>query len=495
MLQFLHPLWFAGLATLLIPLIIHLWNRQESRLIRVGSIRWLKSSEIAAKQPSRTGSRSLRNLQLNDLLLFFIRCLLLVLLVLLMAEPHWLVSRSARPDWVMFSPELAEDKTVMQKVDSLRQAGYMAHFFSPGFTPYLPEAADTVAQPAVDGWTLLRELEQRRSEFNRLVVYVPASLAQAQGKRPLLSDTAQILFIPVIPVQAGDRHWLSEAIRTPEYQLNLRVGITNSRGTYYEQQQYPLRNASFPQGAHPGFELAGAGEQWKLRMEPERTFMEIKTEKPLKVLIRFEADRREDAAYLENAVASAGEFLQKRIDTSLREIKKGKPEKEAYDFIFHLSTSVVEDTTQAVVVSDATGRDFKDLNTWVQIAGVRAGRLLQRVAPREPGEVIWTDGFGMSLLQQTSPRRYVFYSRFHPMFCTIAEEPELARWMLTLLFPGTPVVEPDRRAISPAQLQPAVKASTQPIAANAADTTSLHMLLWALLLLCFLVERGISSDQ
>ena len=43
--NFLHPDWWPIGLALLVPLLIHLWNRKEGRTIKVGSIQWIPEQE------------------------------------------------------------------------------------------------------------------------------------------------------------------------------------------------------------------------------------------------------------------------------------------------------------------------------------------------------------------------------------------------------------------------------------------------------------------
>ena len=74
---FVSPLWLWALGALAIPLAIHLWRRQTPRIERWAAMQFLRS---ALEQNSR-------RLRFESLLLLFIRCLLLALLALAVAEP------------------------------------------------------------------------------------------------------------------------------------------------------------------------------------------------------------------------------------------------------------------------------------------------------------------------------------------------------------------------------------------------------------------------
>jgi len=74
---FVSPLWLWALGGMAIPLAIHLWRRQTPRVERWAAMQFLRS---ALEQHSR-------RLRLESLLLLIVRCLLLALIALAVAEP------------------------------------------------------------------------------------------------------------------------------------------------------------------------------------------------------------------------------------------------------------------------------------------------------------------------------------------------------------------------------------------------------------------------
>ena len=74
---FVSPLWLWALGGMAIPLAIHLWRRQTPRVERWAAMQFLRS---ALEQHSR-------RLRLESLLLLLVRCLLVALLALAVAEP------------------------------------------------------------------------------------------------------------------------------------------------------------------------------------------------------------------------------------------------------------------------------------------------------------------------------------------------------------------------------------------------------------------------
>ncbi len=77
-LSLLFPLGLAALAAWLLPLLIHLARRQESRLTEFAALRWLRA------QP-----RPRQRIRVDEWPLLLLRLLLLALLALLLAGLAW----------------------------------------------------------------------------------------------------------------------------------------------------------------------------------------------------------------------------------------------------------------------------------------------------------------------------------------------------------------------------------------------------------------------
>src|SRR5271163_4083321 len=74
---FLNPLLLFGLAAIAAPIVIHLLNRRQFEKVTWAAMRFLQAS-IAQTQ---------RRLQIEDILLLLLRCLLVALIALALARP------------------------------------------------------------------------------------------------------------------------------------------------------------------------------------------------------------------------------------------------------------------------------------------------------------------------------------------------------------------------------------------------------------------------
>src|ERR1043165_4103279 len=83
---FLNPILLAGLAAVSVPIIIHLLNRRKFQKVVWAAMRFLKLSV----------EQNQRRMQIEDLILLVVRCLLLALLALALARPAILSNTSDR---------------------------------------------------------------------------------------------------------------------------------------------------------------------------------------------------------------------------------------------------------------------------------------------------------------------------------------------------------------------------------------------------------------
>lgn len=76
---FLQPVFLWGLLTLAVPVLIHLWHQKRGQPLPWAAMQWLREASEQQK----------RGLQFDDWLLLALRCLLLALFSVLLAQPVW----------------------------------------------------------------------------------------------------------------------------------------------------------------------------------------------------------------------------------------------------------------------------------------------------------------------------------------------------------------------------------------------------------------------
>jgi hypothetical protein len=179
MLNIGNTLYLLAALGILVPLLIHLWNRKPLRVIEVGSIRWLKGSS----------TRSTRKLRLEEWPLLLLRCLILLLFSLLLAGLYWERSREKeveKASYYLIHPKALQQLS-RQAVDSLERSGLKVRLLAPG----MPSLSDSLlwqdkAADAVDIWAVMREADRTKEVADTVRLHTPLLQAAFSGERPAL---------------------------------------------------------------------------------------------------------------------------------------------------------------------------------------------------------------------------------------------------------------------------------------------------------------------
>jgi hypothetical protein len=162
-LSLLFPLGLLALASLLVPLLIHLARRHQYAPLEFAALRWLRAK-----------ARPRQRIRVDEWPLLLVRLLLLAALAVLLARPLLHGAPVQTSPWVVVAPGLSPPTL---------PAGSEGRWLAPGFPP-LRDAAPAGQQPVS---SLLRELDQTLPEGTALTVYVPDPMRGLDGERPRLS--------------------------------------------------------------------------------------------------------------------------------------------------------------------------------------------------------------------------------------------------------------------------------------------------------------------
>ncbi len=112
---FLQPTFLWGLLAIAIPVLIHLWHQKRGQPLPWAAMQWLHE---ASEQQQR-------GLKFDDLLLLVVRCLVITLLSVLLAQPVWkhdLEAKTSQAVHVVATDSLVRS-TFRFELDRARQAG------------------------------------------------------------------------------------------------------------------------------------------------------------------------------------------------------------------------------------------------------------------------------------------------------------------------------------------------------------------------------------
>lgn len=156
--QFTNPIWLWALAGLLVPVGIHLLSRKEGKVVQMGSIRHLEQSN----------TKQSMSLQLNELMLLALRCLLITLVVLLLSGLHFPTDQTKKERWVVVEDGLDSDRGFIPIIDSLQKQGFLVKRLEEDF-PDIQGSKTTSTR--VNYWQLMEALKEKSLQQSYVLSY------------------------------------------------------------------------------------------------------------------------------------------------------------------------------------------------------------------------------------------------------------------------------------------------------------------------------------
>lgn len=448
MMQLLYPIGLLALAGLIIPVIIHLWNVKKGKTLKIGSIALLGENAKASS----------RSLYIKDWTLFILRCLLLIALAFLLAQPFLKkINTQAKPGWVLVKKSALKQVYASQKqlIDSLLQSGFELHDFAPEFKPI--SLSDTSSIQAANDLTytsLLKQLQtQLPSGFN-LYLFADKRFSNFGGDLPRLSLNLK---------------WVDPALADTVSQWE-----SNLRGKVYAGNSSPSLTS------------------YSALNRPDNT------PKPLSAAIY--ADHAADADYIKAVLKAIAQYTQTKIDIA----NWNGQEPSQADLVFWLSEEAVKLSALRADASLFSYEKGKPLQVNTSLNLQDADRLNQseialykRVADTAvKGKAIWTDGFGdpvLSLEENKDLKHYHFFSRFNPQWTNLVWNSQFVKAILPLVI-GTSGFEThsgDQRTLDQQQAE-RVTLNVSTKTAEQQETKPLSTVFWLIVLFILIAERFLS---
>ena len=214
--QMANPMLLWALAGLLVPVVIHLLSRKEGRMIEIGSIRFLRETPTAR----------FRHLKLNEIALFLLRCLLIIIIVHLLTglEVRWF---DGREKWVVLEEGVGESQRMASTLERLRQQGYETRVLSKDF-PLLSHARD--ATPFYNYRIALEELSAL--PVDSIIVISYNHQHKASGPRLALPP-----HIRWISADVNRKEFTADKIRISDDSVWIRRGYTSSSITHFQTEK------------------------------------------------------------------------------------------------------------------------------------------------------------------------------------------------------------------------------------------------------------------
>ncbi|MEJ7558875.1 MAG: BatA domain-containing protein [Pedobacter sp.] len=393
--QLLSPLGLLALVSLVVPLLIHLWNVKEGKKLRIGSIALLGES-------SKLSSNSFR---IKDWLLFVIRCLLLIMLTLTICDPYFSAKKDGPKEkgWVMIAaPRLKQVYTTNRKtIDSLLNKGYKIHNFGFGFDELSVE--DTVKlfkpdTPLIQPISLVKQLNSILGNGFPVVLYA--------------EKTVQTINEPLPPLRIS-LIWNSSATADQSKTTTIKYG----------ERMYSAKLSPF----YISFQrLPG--------VDTGVTHVSI-----------FQESNSLDSKYLASAVQSIASYRGFKVE--LKYVRNVSRLSDA-DLIFWLSPENLSDKIigsfkkQARIFAYATGK-VASLNSFISLqdgSQVNDDPSLHKriVGNNYLGATIWSDYQGTPLLTKESKGGhdlYKLYTRFDRSWTSLVWQDQLVRSLIPIVSP------------------------------------------------------------
>ncbi len=454
-----NPLALIALLGLLVPLLIHLWERRQGRRVPVGSIRWLEAAE----------ERQVSRLRFTDRWRWLLRSLIVVLFVLLLAGAGW---RSSEPapvtrHWVLVEP-LPMEGELDGVLDSLRGAGRNVRWLAAGFPDWERDAPPPPYDTTADYWSYLREIAMQDGRPDTVTVLARPRLRHFRGERPRLPFLLQWRSLPEEEAQL----FLAAGWRV-EDQIRLLLGESSAQGLTFQAVEVPaMAGRHALPTPYPPLDLESDGRpgSWQARLGGDARTVPVKPLPRRVVRLYYDRERNDEQRSILAALRAAAAYTGWRIESSRlpvaeAEVPETPPGPE--EWVFWLSEAPPPPA----------------------IAAAYAPRLLRYAIasyPEAPGRYIQPDNDSYLL------RHVPGTGEAGP-----ATDDRLPAELIGLLFAEAVQLPTgiDQRSLDEQQLQPTFQAASFRRSTGEAKRQLLHLPLWLVLCGLFLLERLTAARQ
>jgi hypothetical protein len=504
MVQFLIPGLLFSLIGLAIPIAIHLWSRKAGKRIRIGSILLLQHAT----------SKQMRSIRLHELGLLLLRCLLLCLLVLLIAQPQWISTlQKKQAGWILISPRIISrlntDTSLQQTIDTLQQKGYEVRFFESGFAKLETHtiAGKKILQPNTSYWSLLKEAEEQLPSGTSVYAITGENLQSFQGKRP--ATDLNIQWITVLSHDTS-KVWLAGAFMDKTDSLHIQLGISKPEGNTFQTitRKAPPVSVTVSEAGLPSLRITPKNSGFTIAIANTDQMTQADTSS-LNISVFYAEETTEDARYVASAIKAIIGFTNRKIN--LTQITQATQIPNNTNWLFWLSSQPVPAPWQENVkkgmnlLQYASTEKFIHTQTWLHIANNPTDQIyLNRISEAKPeGSTIWESGSGNPILtQHTQGKGSIFhlYTHLHPQWNGLVWDESFAGILLQFLNETSWKTQMqsgdkyDLRMISLQQLLPLQIPSATKLE-ETRQVTNLHIPLWLLIVIVFVLERWISERK
>jgi hypothetical protein len=450
--QFLYPIGFLALAGLIVPLLIHLWNVKEQKTLKIGSIALLG-------QTAQVNSKSFK---ITDWWLLILRCLLLMLIAFLLAQPYiqQKITAKAQGGWICIEKAKFAQlvKSNRKTIDSLLAKHYEIHDFNVGFEQL---SLNDTATSTSSNLTANLNYSGLLAQLNDLI---PAGIpVYLYANRRLLD------FGETLPKLNYDLHWQS---------IDEKDAVSTWI-TVFSGKKFEAKSDAF-----------------------STTYQVVGSNLPPAIAVGiYENQKSTDRSYLKAALAAIASFTKRKIEIN--------PQNKNYDLAFWLSDEPVTESFKKLIkpegrlFSYAAGKIVSE-PTALTIDDHSEASLYKRIAVQSELPQLWSDGYGHPILtteKSNGQTIYHFYSRFNPQWGDLVWNDAFVKALLPIVIQDQKIAAfgfetnaNDQRLLSTTQAAyhqvPTTAKVGLPIKSQA-----ISIYFWSMALLIFVVERILSFSK
>ncbi len=495
MLTFLQPVWLWAISGIIVPVAIHLWNVKQGKIMHVGSIALVIQSD----------RQQAKSLQLKDLLLLLLRCLLIIILSMLMAKPviKKPLSASNQKGWLLMERSGLKEtyQQYSEEIDSLLKAGYHFHFFEEEFpggdlSAALKTDKDSIRQEPVNYWQLLQSLNQKVPDSLPVYLFTQNSLTRIAGNRPAI---AMNLHWKTYTARDSIASYITQAYEDAKGEVISKIAKSTPGFTATVQQSFSRQNlpALFKIISDSGNTLIqytdSPGHSSKVVLDTSSVNVAI-----------YAGVNAHDAVYLQAAINAIKQVTGRKIRLSM--VKNARDIPVSTDWLFWLSNELLPSSPVFKKVFMYALANERNHSTWVATAGkFMTGEepisIRKSMAPELPNtqNVLWTNGYGDPLLTVEGNEKiiYRFYSRFDPGWSDLVWSSHFADFLLKLLIEGSDKGSNnhDKRTVAASQLLPVLQTQRTQVKENFLQTQDLSFIFWLVVFVLFCLERFLSFSK
>lgn len=371
MISLLQPLYLLAFLGLLVPIAIHLWNKKEGKVLKIGTVRWMQ----------KKASSRVSKIKFNNRLLFILRCAIISLVVLVLAQ---LFIKKSTGDvelkWALIDPQVDfSADNIRQMMDTLESDGFEVLALDYGFKNILPDEIHSTKVNLNNTWSVLKTVELLENQPDSILVITKGYVKNFSGTKPefniplawmIIPDQDPALFIYDARLLNGDS-------------LMVKIGKSESSYTQITDFVTDLQNPILSRlhEIDPTVSLKVRGDSLKLQKDNETlTARAIDTIDSLQVLILYGEELQKDLVYWKAGLSALSQHQKIPLAVEVTNTDKDEEgvslSKRVYDWLVVLKEDGFynEEISAQKVFVTSVSKDSLDIN-WFTLKEKKDGEI------------------------------------------------------------------------------------------------------------------------